>query len=253
MGCWEEAKKGLAVVKSDCSKIKGCKDCFGFVLDMVCHAFMGCFGGSCGCMWNLLYNVADYEKKMMDSDELVRNEHIGSLIQKHAPPRAALLDVGCGTAVCLPVWQPALGSYTGLDISSAAIRVAQKVHDARKPDDSLEATFVTGSMQSFRPAGGRLFDVVVFNECLYYCKSFKESVEVMKGAMRMLNDGGLIVISICDISINDALWTAVEAILPAPLETTTVTAPSTVSWSVRVYKVPTGTGANASPSDPLLR
>jgi SAM-dependent methyltransferase len=75
-------------------------------------------------------------------------------------PRGSILDVGCGEGVLFERLQPyGYDRYVGIDLSAVAV-------DALARHNSSRTAFVQANAESYRPT--ELFDIVVFNESLYY-------------------------------------------------------------------------------------
>ncbi len=89
-----------------------------------------------------------------------------------------LLDVGCGTGQSKQVYDPSLRSYTGIDLSTEAIRQARHNH----PDGS----WVRGDACQL-PFGDQQFDVVAFSSVLHHIPHFESA---LKEAARVLKPNG---------------------------------------------------------------
>jgi SAM-dependent methyltransferase len=94
------------------------------------------------------------------------------------------LDVGCGDGVLFERFKP-LGyqRYVGIDISEVAIEKLRRYNDER-------TSFSQADGDIYEPAGS--FDVIVFNESLYYLRHPVRSIERYA---RSLKPGGCIVVS----------------------------------------------------------
>ncbi|CAD6559874.1 Ubiquinone biosynthesis O-methyltransferase, mitochondrial [Paraburkholderia kirstenboschensis] len=81
----------------------------------------------------------------------------------HFKPAARVLDVGCGTGI-LARWLSgaAISSYLGIDLSEAAIEKARQ-------SNIQGAEFAVADGTAFKTS--QLFDVIVFNEVLYYIRT----------------------------------------------------------------------------------
>lgn len=98
--------------------------------------------------------------------------HDGSWHHAHADPEmetllrghhdgGSVLAMGCGTATIQTVEQSGATSVTGVDLSSAAICLAQT--------RAKESTILTvGDMEGYQPEDGETYDVILFAESLYY-------------------------------------------------------------------------------------
>lgn len=99
-------------------------------------------------------------------------------------PGGSVLDVGCGEGVLHTRWLPhGYSRYVGLDISEVAV---QKLAD--RTDDRTE--FLAADADTHTPDGR--FDVIVFNESLYYLNDPMASLARYATA---LNPDGVIIVS----------------------------------------------------------
>lgn len=102
-------------------------------------------------------------------------------------PQVSVLDVGCGEGL-LEHNLVAYGRYLGVDLSGEAIRRARA--EAR-----TGARFAVGDASSFEPEGH--FEVVVFNEVLYY---LPDPLHALRHYRRCVREGGDFVVSLYDYS-----------------------------------------------------
>ena len=96
-----------------------------------------------------------------------------------------LLDVGCGEGVLLE--RLGAGGYTkfvGIDLSRAAIELAQSKQDTR-------SVFIQADAQVFVPDD--TFDAIIFNEVLYY---FDDPLAVAQRYRAWLKSDGLFIVSL---------------------------------------------------------
>jgi 2-polyprenyl-3-methyl-5-hydroxy-6-metoxy-1,4-benzoquinol methylase len=97
--------------------------------------------------------------------------------------QGSILDVGCGEGILLdklcPQWY---SRYVGIDISQAAIDIARQ-----KQTD--KAFFLRTDAENYIPT--EKFDVIVFNESLYY---FKNPFDTMELYIRNLKKSGIMII-----------------------------------------------------------
>lgn len=111
--------------------------------------------------WNSEYQTGRWTF-MEDLDELARYMVLaGYLI--YLKPKATILDVGCGQAIlCKRLQSESYAKYVGLDISEVALA---------KPalEQNAQTVFIRADAEIYQPS--ELFDVIVFNETLYYFHS----------------------------------------------------------------------------------
>lgn len=131
-----------------------------------------------GAHWDDQYE-SGYGKLMERDCERARYRALGEIVAA-LPKRSSLLDVGCGIGT-MADYLPAL-DYTGVDVSRTALSVAQSRH---------AGTFICAAAESFQPE--RTFDVILFNETLYY---FEGPVEHLARYGEFLSQGGTLVVSI---------------------------------------------------------
>lgn len=99
-------------------------------------------------------------------------------------PGGAVLDVACGEGLLLKHLAGAYAYYLGVDVSATAIAQAAAYLNTR-------TEFVRADAENY--TAGRQFDVVVFNECLYYFYDPVRTVE--RYAATALKPGGVILLS----------------------------------------------------------
>jgi 2-polyprenyl-3-methyl-5-hydroxy-6-metoxy-1,4-benzoquinol methylase len=114
-----------------------------------------------------------------------------------------ILDVGCGQGVLAQrVKRLPYEHYVGIDVSSAA------VNDAKARQIDTRNQFSVAPAETFRPEG--TFDLIVFNECLYY---FDHPVELLESYMRFLSASGHVLVSMYDCVRTRALWRLMDKTL----------------------------------------
>jgi len=116
-----------------------------------------------------------------------------------AAAHANLLDIGCGSGLLRRHLEGVpLAEYVGIDLSEAAIRVAQE-------QDFPRSRFVVGDVSSTTEHGP--FDIVVLNEVLYYAADTSAFLDRLQS---MLADGGALVVSMWRHPGDHRLWQRVE-------------------------------------------
>jgi 2-polyprenyl-3-methyl-5-hydroxy-6-metoxy-1,4-benzoquinol methylase len=96
-------------------------------------------------------------------------------------PGGALLDIGCGEGLLYTRLQPFTAPYLGLDISAAAIDRARSTG---------AGPFVCADAEQFEIRDS--YDVIVFNECLYY---FTDPVGTVSRYAASLRPDGIMIVS----------------------------------------------------------
>jgi 2-polyprenyl-3-methyl-5-hydroxy-6-metoxy-1,4-benzoquinol methylase len=133
--------------------------------------------------WNRQYDTGSWDY-LEATRELARYSVIAGYCRQ-LKPAARVLDVGCGTGV-LAQWlsSASISSYVGVDLSSVAIEQARQ-------SNIPGAQFAIADAATFEPS--QEFDVIVFNEMLYYLENPEEHV---RRIARSLAPGGLLIVSI---------------------------------------------------------
>jgi 2-polyprenyl-3-methyl-5-hydroxy-6-metoxy-1,4-benzoquinol methylase len=151
-------------------------------------------------VWDSEFSQGKWEYLGISARERARNAVIsGVFALKHAPA-GRILDVGCGEGVLadyLNVDQKKL--YLGIDLSTAAINIAKKKRSAMN--------FMQADATAFPPPVGYTYDVIVFNEMLYYT----DHSELIKkySAKEYLSEKGIIVISVWYTHKSDYLMVSI--------------------------------------------
>ena len=118
------------------------------------------------------------------------DERIVASVSEMLPPRARVLDAGCGYGrVALPLAREGY-DVTGLDLSPNLIQAARRAAD----DEGLRVEFTVGSMTAL-PYPRAAFDAVIclwsaFHELL----EEEEQIQAISGMWRVLRPGGLALI-----------------------------------------------------------
>jgi SAM-dependent methyltransferase len=121
-----------------------------------------------------------YWARLRNVDELGRYAIIASLVD-HFAPAGRVLDVGCADGILQE--RVRYGQYVGIDVHADAIRHASRKADAR-------TSFVVADGCAYVP--DRPFDVIVWNESLYYAADPMAAVERY---WEHLAPGGVIIVS----------------------------------------------------------
>ncbi len=117
-----------------------------------------------------------------------RNEVTGVLIRHLVPSARVLLDIACASgSLGLIAKRIGIERYIGVDISTVAIEAA---------DPSLGAFFVS-DLCGYIPEQNMIFDVIVFNEVLYYIDVAEVPFQMRRYA-EYLSPNGVLLISLKD-------------------------------------------------------
>jgi 2-polyprenyl-3-methyl-5-hydroxy-6-metoxy-1,4-benzoquinol methylase len=132
--------------------------------------------------------------------------HIGQMARysmivgyyQHFKPGGSVLDLGCGDGVLLSRLKPfGYSRYVGVDLSPEAI--------ARVTTRDANDCLLVADIEEYEP--DQRFDVIIFNECLYY---FAEPCEVIKRYERYLEPGGIFLVSLYVTEMNRHIWKMLE-------------------------------------------
>lgn len=128
-----------------------------------------------------------------------------AMLNMFGPPNARILDVGCGNGNLVDLLSTEQRkNYLGMDISQEAIKQAKQ----RWPDVS----FLASQSESF--VSSTRFDVIIFNEMLYYVDHYKV---LQKYRDELLAPQGIIITSVWFSAktkfIRDAVSKSTEALL----------------------------------------
>ena len=147
----------------------------------------------------------------------------------YAVPQARILDVGCGHGRLLRLLARfGFAAYLGIDISSEAVEQARALS---VPGTRFEVVDMN------RWDTDERFDVVLFNESLYYAEDPRR---VFERAVGWLAEEGIAIVSTFRQSPGSRrIWTAVESVSPEVVAGCSVTDDATgYTWDVRVMRRP---------------
>lgn len=143
---------------------------------------------------------------------------------QHFHPAPAILDVGCGHGRLVELLERhPHSSYLGIDIAAEAVRQARSRASPR-------AEFVIADFERYAPASR--YDVIVFNESLYYAP---EPVALLERYAQALTPDGVMVVSMCHNWWQAPIWNAIARRF-AVLHSTEVGNESRQRWRVSVLR-----------------
>lgn len=144
---------------------------------------------------------------------------------RYLSSRAAVMDVGCGEGILQRLLFPSYSRYVGIDLSGVAIERARA-----QAGEAANTVFTRADGREYAPAGD--FDLIIFNESLYY---FPRPLEVVRRYDNHLRDDGAIIVS----NVIRRRSHAARAQLAAAyctLDRVTLRSNTAESWEMRVLR-----------------
>jgi 2-polyprenyl-6-hydroxyphenyl methylase/3-demethylubiquinone-9 3-methyltransferase len=140
----------------------------------------------------------------------------------HRRSAVSVLDLGCGTGVLRRWLRPELlADYVGVDLSEVAIQCARR-------EVKGVGTFVAADVATFEPS--RRFDVIIFNEVLYY---FVDPGNILRPYASALEKDGVFIISLWESPESHRAWRcAADAVTVA--DAVEIRSESKVAWRIRL-------------------
>jgi 2-polyprenyl-3-methyl-5-hydroxy-6-metoxy-1,4-benzoquinol methylase len=177
-------------------------------------------------VWDREYTAGVWE--YMANDEVPRYAVIEGWRRRYSPA-GSVLDVGCGEGLLLRLIPEESGArYTGFDHSSVAIACARRY--IRCPEREV---FIEADLDTFVDPRAR-FDVIIFNEVLYYCRDISATLGRYRG---LLQPGGLFIVSV--YHPKRRTWNEVQQLLGSTamqIVSVTMPTPQDVGWNLGVYQ-----------------
>jgi 2-polyprenyl-3-methyl-5-hydroxy-6-metoxy-1,4-benzoquinol methylase len=110
-----------------------------------------------------------------------------ALIKWRAPKRPSVLDVGCAAGELATALATVANNYLGIDVSSRAIEIA------RSMCNGAGSAFEVCDIRQFKLSAR--WDVIVFNEILYYLSPTDEAAEQVRRYAEALSPAGIVIVS----------------------------------------------------------
>lgn len=145
----------------------------------------------------------------------------------------SILDMGCGDGQLAVRLDSRYRLYVGVDISSEAIQRARRLADSR-------TRFRVGTAEQYTP--NEHFDMVVFNELLYY---MDEPLELMKRYLNWLNIDGMMIVSMFRQRRSEKVWNMIDDHFRCVDLVTVTHGGSRLSWDIRLLRSDGPDAANA--------
>ena len=121
---------------------------------------------------------------------------LGEIVHSHG---RRLLELGCGHGRLLQLLTLIeFDKYLGLDVSEEALNQARAL-------DIDKASFVCANFDEWQSPD--LFDVIVFNESLYYARRPQETIRRYRD---MLTDGGSLIVSMYRYGNTQGIWSRIR-------------------------------------------
>ena len=112
---------------------------------------------------------------------------------------ASILDVGCGEGIlCERLCKSHYSRYVGIDVSTVAI-------DRACVNSNEKSKFLVQEIEGFRT--DETFDVIIFNECLYYTEDPLKTLQYYEG---FLARKGLFIISMHKGTETCKIWKQID-------------------------------------------
>jgi 2-polyprenyl-3-methyl-5-hydroxy-6-metoxy-1,4-benzoquinol methylase len=140
-------------------------------------------------------------------------------------PGGSVLDVGCGEGILQArIGSEAYSRYVGIDCSEAAISIACKNADRKTLFLAIDAAY-------YVPA--EAFDVIVFNEVLYY---FDDPLTVFDRYTRALRGNGVLLTSLFMTERSSAILRRLKCLYPL-LDEVSLRNQNTKTWVCSIFHV----------------
>jgi 2-polyprenyl-3-methyl-5-hydroxy-6-metoxy-1,4-benzoquinol methylase len=172
--------------------------------------------------WDKEYREGRWEY-LNTQEQHSRYSTIARCIQRRLPG-GSILDIACGEGILLNCLDSSQYSeYMGIDFSEAVIAKARLRQYPK-------ASFLQADAMLFQP--DRKFDVIIFNECLYY---FKKPMSLLRHYEAFLTPDGFFIVSMYSTRGTGKIWKKISA-LYITIEETALSHKSGAAWQVRVLE-----------------
>lgn len=176
--------------------------------------------------WNYQYDKGLWNG-LENMDELARFSVLAGYVQFLKPNNPSILEVGCGEGILSQrIGRQHYGSFLGTDVANTAIEQAVQ----RFGDD--QTRFEAIDMNVHQP--NEKFDVVIFNEAIYYLKPMLD--KLIFQYVPMLKPNGLLIISMNTgrHADGDAKWEQIEKAFTVVDSSFIETAKN--GWKIKVFR-----------------
>ena len=137
-----------------------------------------------------------------------------------------ILDVGCGEGIlCERLYECYYSKYVGIDVSIVAIDRAS----VKKNNKNI---FIVSKIEDFRTDDK--FDVIIFNECLYY---MEKPLEILQHYEGILARNGVFIVSMCKTIESWKIWRQID-LHYSIIDAASVSNSKRVCWKIKVLGAP---------------
>jgi len=137
-------------------------------------------------------------------------------------PGGNILDVGCGEGIlCERLCKSHYANYLGIDLSTVAIERASSKNDEKN-------RFLVARVEEFRT--DEKFDVIVFNECLYY---MDDPVKTLQDYQSFLTSNGLFIVSMSNTLESVKIWRQISKSYSV-IDAVSLSNAKRVCWTIKV-------------------
>ncbi|MCY7357578.1 MAG: class I SAM-dependent methyltransferase [Rudanella sp.] len=176
--------------------------------------------------WNYQYDKGLWDG-LENMEELARFSVLAGYVHFLKPDNPSILEIGCGEGVLAQrIGRQHYGSFLGTDVADAAIEQA----NSRFGDSKTR--FEAVDMNDFQT--DEQFDVIIFNEAIYYLKPMLD--KLMSQYAPMLRSNGLLIVSMNTglHADSDAKWEQIEKVFAVVDSTFVETAKN--GWKVKILR-----------------
>jgi len=194
--------------------------------------FAGFFLPYCGSEPPVSYFEQGYKTRVNDRfkamSQLSRYSIIKGYVQYHS--HSSILDLGCGQGILYAHLRNSgileTITYTGVDVSEVAIS------EAKTTNGASQECFLCEDLQAFISEPVHSFGTIILNEVLYY---FSNPFDTLTRCSTLLDDDGVIIISMYDSYRNERCWQQVDQVLHCLDSVKVEHHPTGKSWRIAVY------------------
>jgi len=176
--------------------------------------------------WNYQYDKGLWDG-LENMDELARFSILAGYVHFLKPDNPSILEIGCGEGVLAQrIGRQHYGSFLGTDVANAAIeRANSRFGDSKTRFEAVD-------MNDFQT--DEQFDVIIFNEAIYYLKPMLD--KLMFQYAPMLRSNGLLIVSMNTgrHADSDAKWEQIEKVFTVVDSTFVETAKN--GWKVKILR-----------------